>query len=119
MISGVKRRTTAVESAFRFFQTVDLIISHFKRAADKKKIFELTSQNTTFNDLLTATASIHIYHNLGIKVKRITDSNKFTFESTKNLEIEEKRIIMEEVDTLLKKSLSLEANLLNKIINLG
>ena len=41
MISGVKRKTTAIESAYRFFQTVDLFISHFKREADKNKIFEL------------------------------------------------------------------------------
>ncbi|MHA1913556.1 MAG: hypothetical protein ACW986_02340 [Promethearchaeota archaeon] len=118
MISGVRRKTTAEESALRFFQTVDLIISHFKREADKKKIFELTSQDTNFNDLLVATATIHIYHNLGIKVQGITDSNRFTFEATKNLEIEEKRIIMEEVDSLLKKSFSLEFNLLDKIITL-
>ncbi|MFW9825425.1 MAG: hypothetical protein ACFFE4_20960, partial [Candidatus Thorarchaeota archaeon] len=66
MISGVKRKTTAVESTSRFFQTVDLIISHFKREADMKKIFELVGKDTTFNDLLIATATIHIYHNLGI-----------------------------------------------------
>ena len=40
MISGVKRKTTAIEGTFRFFQTVDLIISHFKREADRSKIFE-------------------------------------------------------------------------------
>ncbi len=118
MISGIKRKTTAVESASRFFQTVDLIISHFKREADMNKIFELTSQDTTFNDLLIATATIHIYHNLGIKVKNTLDSSKFTFESTKKLELFEKRSIFEEVDTLLKNSFSLEVNLLNKIIDL-
>jgi len=118
MISGIKRKTTAIESASRFFQTVDLIISHFKREADMKKIFELTSQDTTFNDLLIATATIHIYHNLGIKVKNTLDSNKFTFESAKKLELFEKRSLFKEVDTLLKNSFSLEVNLLNKIIDL-
>jgi len=118
MISGVKRKTTAVESTFRFFQTVDLIISHFKREADKKKIFELITQKTNFNDLLIATAAIHIYHNLGIRVQKRLDMDKFTFDSTKNLEIEEKKIIIEEVDSLLKNSLNLEVNLLNKIIDL-
>ncbi|MFW9895379.1 MAG: hypothetical protein ACFFD7_06215 [Candidatus Thorarchaeota archaeon] len=118
MISGVKRKTTAVESTFRFFQTVDLIISHFKREADMKKIFELVSQDTTFNDLLIATATIHIYHNLGIRVKNTLDSSKFTFESTKNLELSEKKSLFEEVETLLKNSFSLEISLLNKIIDL-
>ncbi|MHA2393420.1 MAG: hypothetical protein ACXAEX_15880 [Promethearchaeota archaeon] len=118
MISGVKRKTTAAESAFRFFQTVDLIISHFKREADKRKIFEIISQNSNFSDLLIATATIHIYHNLGIKVQKTTDSDKFTFESTKELELSEKKIIKEEVNLLLKSSFSLEMSLLNKIIEL-
>ncbi|MFX1389658.1 MAG: hypothetical protein ACFE9Z_06295 [Promethearchaeota archaeon] len=118
MISGVKRKTTAVESSFRFFQTVDLIISHFKREADKDKIFELITKKTSFRDLLVATATIHIYHNLGIRVQKLTDTAKFTFDSTKNLELSEKKIILEEVESLLKNSLSLEVNLLNKIINL-
>jgi hypothetical protein len=118
MISGVKRKTTAVESTFRFFQTVDLIISHFKREADKNKIFELVSQKTSFSDLLIATATIHIYHSLGIRVQKLIDKDKFTFDSTKSLELTEKKLIIEEVNSLLKNSLSLEINLLNKIIDL-
>jgi len=118
MISGIKRKTTAVESAYRFFQTVDLIISHFKREADRTKIFELIRHDTTFRDMLIATATIHIYHNLGIRVQDIIEADKFTFESTKKLELTEKDIIIEEVNTLLKNSFSLEINLLNKIIDL-
>ena len=118
MISGIKRKTTAIESTFRFFQTVDLIISHFKREADKIKIFELTSKNTTFKDLLIATATIHIYHNLGLKVQNTIDSSKFTFDSTKNLEVSEKEILIEELGSLLKNSFLLEANLLKKEIDL-
>jgi hypothetical protein len=118
MISGIKRKTTAVESTFRFFQTVDLIISHFKREADKIKIFELTAKDTTFKDLLIATAAIHIYHNLGLRVENTIDSNKFTFDSTKKLEVSEKVILTEELSTLLKNSFQLEANLLNKEIEL-
>ena len=118
MISGVKRKTTAIESTFRFFQTVDLIISHFKREADKIKIFELTGKDINFKDLLIATATIHIYHNLGLRVQNTIDSNQFTFDSTKKLELSEKGIISEEVGALLKNSFSLEINLLNKIIDL-
>jgi hypothetical protein len=69
MISGIKRKTTAIESAFRFFQTTDLIINHFKRDADRQKIFELISPETTLQDLLVATSAVHLYHNLGIRVK--------------------------------------------------
>ncbi len=118
MISGIKRKTTAIESTYRFFQTVDLIISHFKRDADKNKIFELISHETNFRDLLIATATIHIYHSLGIRVQEFLDLNKFTFDSTKNLELTEKKILIDEIGSLLKNSLSLEVNLLNKIIDL-
>ena len=118
MISGIKRKTTAIESTYRFFQTVDLIISHFKRDADKNKIFELISQETNFRDLLIATATIHVYHSLGIRVQEFLDLNKFTFDSTKNLELTEKKILIDEIGSLLKNSLSLEINLLNKIIDL-
>ena len=118
VISGVKRKSTAVEGAFRFFQTVDLIISHFKRDADRKKIFELVNQESTFNDLLISTAAIHIYHSLGIRVQKVLDSNKFTFDSSKSLELIEKKIIIEEVNALLKDSLILEVNLLYKVIDL-
>jgi len=118
MISGVKRKTSAVESTFRFFQTVDLIISHFKREADKNKIFELVNQKTSFSDLLITTATIHIYDSLGIRVQKLLEKDKFTFDSTRNLELIEKKIIIEEVHLLLKNSLNLEVNLLNKIIDL-
>ncbi len=118
MISGVKRKTTAVESTFRFFQTVDLIINHFKREADKNKIFELVSQKTSFSDLLIATATIHIYHSLGIRVQKLKDKDKFTFDSTKNLELTEKKVIIDELNSILGNSLNLEVNLLNKIIDL-
>jgi len=118
MITGIKRKSTAVESTYRFFQTVDLIISHFKREADKKKIFELVDKETNFNNLLIATATIHIYYNLGIRVKDALDANKFTFESAKNLESTEKTIILSEVNSLLNNSLSLEINLFNKLIGL-
>ncbi|MFX1313048.1 MAG: hypothetical protein ACFFHD_10590 [Promethearchaeota archaeon] len=118
MIRGIKRKTTAVESTYRFFQTVDLIISHFKRDADKNKIFEIVRQDMTLKDLLIATATIHIYHNLGIRVQEIIEGDEFTFESIKKLELIEKDIIVEEVNKLLKESLTLEINLLDKIIDI-
>lgn len=118
MISGIKRKTTAVESTYRFFQTVDLFISHFKREADKNKVYELIGTEAKFKDMLIAAATIHIYHNLGIRVQKLTDQSKFAYESTKNLETSEKKILFEEIKDLLQESFSLEINLLNKIIDL-
>lgn len=117
MISGIKRRSTAIESTFRYFQTVDLIISHFKREADKKKIFELINESPTFATLLNATAAIHLYHYMGVKVHEFVDNNQFSYDSTRNLELKEKAILMDEVRTLLKNSFQLEIDLLYKIIN--
>ncbi|MHA1254487.1 MAG: hypothetical protein ACTSPS_02685, partial [Promethearchaeota archaeon] len=108
MISGVKRKSTATESTKRFYQTVDLIISHFKRDADRKKIFELTSQDTTLKNLLIATAAIHLYHNLGIRVNENLDMGQISVDSTKNLELMEKNTLREEVESLLQDSLDLE-----------
>ena len=59
-ISGVKRKSTAIESTYRFFQTIDLIISHLKRKADKKIIFELIRKNPNLRSLLVATAAVHL-----------------------------------------------------------
>ena len=116
MISGIKRKTTAIESTYRFFQTVDLIINHFKREADREKIFELTSQETTLKDLLIATSAIHLYHNLGIRVRDSMEASHISTDSTKNLEILEKKILSEEVASLLKNSLILEIDMLKRSI---
>ncbi len=118
MISGVKRKSTATESASRFFQTVDLIISHLKREADKEKIFELIRKEPTLRSLLIATAAVHLYHYMGIKVEESLDTNKLTVDSTKQLEMDEKHILMEEVEIFLKNSFELERALFDEIINL-
>ncbi len=121
MISGIKREKTAVESTVRFFQTVDLIINHFKRDADKQKIFELVTQEfseETLKDLLIATAAIHLYHNLGIRVEESTKLEQISVKSTKNLELMEKKILADEVNSILKDSLNLEIDMLNKMIYL-
>jgi hypothetical protein len=118
MISGIKRKSTAIESAFRYFQTVDLIISHFKREADKQKIFELLDETFTLKDLLISTASIHIYHNLGIRVEEAIDIEKGTVESSKKQELMEKKVIFDEIKELLKDSFQSEIDILFRIIAL-
>jgi len=118
MISGIKRKSTAMESAFRYFQTVDLIISHFKREADKEKIFEILDETYTLKDLLVSTAAIHIYHNLGIRVEQAIDMKEGTVESSRKQEIFEKQIIFEEVKYLLKDSFESEMEIFMRIIEL-
>jgi hypothetical protein len=120
MISGIKRKATAAESALRYFQTVDLLINHFKREADKEKIFEITNlknKDPTLYELLVATAAIHLYHNMGIRVKESPDFDQMTIKSTKSLEISEKEILFDEMALILKDSLNLEMDLLNRLIN--
>jgi hypothetical protein len=118
MISGVKRKSTAVESTYRFFQTVDLIITHLKRKADKEKIFELIHENPNLRSLLIATAAVHLYHYMGIKVQESLNANKLTIDSTQLLELKEKQILMEEVGSLLKNSFELERGIFDEIIDL-
>ena len=118
MISGVKRKSTAVESTYRFFQTIDLIITHLKRKADKEKIFELIHENPNLRSLLIATAAVHLYHYMGIKVQESLNANKLTIDSTQLLELKEKQILMEEVGSLLKNSFELERGIFDEIIDL-
>jgi len=119
MISGIKRKTTAIEGTQRFFQTVDLIISHFKREADKQKIYELKKNKpSTLNDLLIATAAIHIYHNLGIRIQDSLELRDISVDSTKKLELREKKIFFDEIKKLLKDSLKLEIDMMLKKIDL-
>ncbi|MGQ4872889.1 MAG: hypothetical protein ACP6IY_02335 [Promethearchaeia archaeon] len=118
MISGIKRKTTAIESTQRYFQTINLLINHLKRKADKEKIFELIKEKEfTLTDLLIATASIHIYHNLGLRVKDTLELSQISVDSTRKIELVEKKIFFDEIKLLLKDSLRLECNLLEKLID--
>jgi hypothetical protein len=118
MIKGIRRKSTATEGASRFFQTVDLIISHFKREADKEKIFELVDQKFTLYDILIATASVHLYHNIGIRIGETLDLSKGTIETTKQIENQQKKVLFNEVKLLLKDSFESEIDMLNRIITL-
>ncbi|MFW9936842.1 MAG: hypothetical protein ACFFD5_04290 [Candidatus Thorarchaeota archaeon] len=118
LISGIKRKTTAIESTYRYFQTVDLIINHFKRDADKQKIFQLIQDKFTLKNLLKATAAIHLYHNMGIRIQEVVQSEQFTYDSTTKLEKSQKQVLFEEITSLLKDSFSLEIDLLYKVIEL-
>ncbi|MBN1800721.1 MAG: hypothetical protein JW891_04400 [Candidatus Lokiarchaeota archaeon] len=116
MISGIQRKSTAVESTYRYFQTLNLITTHFKREADKKKIFELVDKNATLNDFLIAATAVHLYHSAGIKVEHELREDLTSEEATKNLEAKEKLILFNEISLLSDKSLNLEINLLHRKI---
>lgn len=118
MISGIKRKTTAIESTYRYFQTIDLILSHFKRPADRQKIFELADSSPNLSIMLVATASVHLYHNFGIRFPQDSESEHFSDKVARDLEINEKKTLMNEIELLLKNSFNLEIDLLYKIIDL-
>jgi len=118
MIKGIRRKSTAIETFSRYFQTVDLIISHFKREADREKIFEIMDETFTLKELLISTASIHLYHNVGIRVENELDLAKGTVESAKRLELLEKEILFDEVKILLKDAFKSEIDMLYRIIKL-
>ena len=118
MISGIKRKTTAKESAKRYFETTNALISHFKRETDREKIFELIDNTTTLDKIFIATAAIHLYHNKGIKVSDEFEMDKFSYEASKNLELKEKKILIEEIELLLKDSFVQEINMLSQLINI-
>ncbi|MFO8019314.1 MAG: hypothetical protein R6U96_11805 [Promethearchaeia archaeon] len=116
-ISGIKRKTTAAEGTKRYFQTVNLIISHFRREADKKKIFELLDEGSLI-DLFLTTATIHLYHNLGIRVEDALDGGTVSVSSTKKLEMMEKKKIKKEITQFLDDSIQLEIDIFEKKIDL-
>ncbi|MHA1726226.1 MAG: hypothetical protein ACTSXH_15540 [Promethearchaeota archaeon] len=118
MIIGIKRKKTAIESTYRFFQTIDILISHFKREADKNKIFELTTSETTLEGYLIASAAVHLYHNLGIRVKDILNPEISSVESTRDLELKEKEMLLDELKILLGDSFHLEMEILFKLIEI-
>jgi len=117
-ISGIKRKTTAIEGTYRHFQTMTRILSHFKREQDKNLIMKLNQKDGTFNSLLLATASIHLYHDMGIRVLETKQYNKFAYETASHYEDQQKKLLLSEFEILLKNSFNLEIDLIHKIIKL-
>ncbi|MHA1670896.1 MAG: hypothetical protein ACTSV5_09990 [Promethearchaeota archaeon] len=117
-ISGIKRKTTAIEGTYRYFQTINRILTHFKREKDKKLIVKLVQKNGTLNTLLLATASVHLYHDMGIRVLETQQYNKLAYETAEYFEDQQKKLLFSEFKMLLKNSFNLEIDLLHKIIKL-
>lgn len=117
-ISGIKRKSTAAESTQRYFQTVNLILSHLKRDADKKKIFEIIGPKNKLNELLIAAAAIHAYHNLGIRLKDPVEMGNISVESTFQIEKMEKDTLYKEIDSFVKDSFTREIGLHIRLLKL-
>ncbi|MHA1721249.1 MAG: hypothetical protein ACTSWX_08675 [Promethearchaeota archaeon] len=68
-IVAIRRRKIAEEGIQRFFQSIYQILTHFKRQADREKLYQLISEKNTLTNLIIASTTIHIYHFLGIRTK--------------------------------------------------
>ena len=117
-ISAIKRKSIAAETTVRFFQTIDLIVSHLKRDADKQKIFEIIGKESKLSQLLLAAAAIHAYHNLGIRIKDPVDLGHVSVESTFKLEKMEKDTLYQEIESFVEDSFNREITLHIKMLKL-
>ena len=118
-ISGIKRKATAIEGTQRYFLTTNRIISHFKRENDRMIIRNLMEKKADLKNLLLATAAVHLYHNMGMRVIETKQNmNQLTFEAASLSEQKQKQILMSEFEIVLKDSLNLEVDLLFKVIEL-
>lgn len=130
MIKGIRRSKLAEESSATIFQTTKLISSHFRREADKSKIFELINKEDTLKNHLIAACSVHIYHYLGVHTLDMVESSQVSAGNITNIEKMEKNDIINELSLLINDSIEHELNLmlhqhqlldkiLNKIIGLS
>jgi hypothetical protein len=115
-ISGIRRSSNAEEGAKRFFQTTNLIISHFKRDADKKLVNQLSSERNSLSNLLIASSAVHCYHYLGIRTKSssvvISD-----IDSASKLEMIEQKELYNEISKLIGQTLQYELDLSKVSLN--
>ena len=104
-IKGIRRSSNAEESARKYFQTTNQIISHFKRDGDKKLVYNLCGEENTLNNLLVASSAVHIYHYLGIRTKSDAEAISQLEHSSEMLENIEKKEIYNEILKLLGDSI--------------
>ena len=118
-ISGIKRKATTIEGTQRYFLTTNRIISHFKRENDKRIIKNLVIKKSDLKNLLLATAAVHLYHDMGMRVTETKQNmDQLTYEAISLSEQKQKQILMSEFEMILKDSLNLEVDLLFKVIEL-
>ena len=109
-IVGVRRSLNAEEGAKRFFQTTDLIISHFKRDIDKQSIYELTGETNLLSNLLIGSSAVHLYNQIGVRTRPF-DEEVSDVENASAFELAQKKDVYNEISTLLNSSLDFEIEL--------
>ena len=113
MISAIRKKSTAEESAKGIFQTSNLIVSHFKREKDLNEIIKLTGETNTLSKLLIASSVVHAYHYLGVKTINSLDI-EVSVEESEKIELMEKKELYKEIEELVSDSIEYELKLLLK-----
>ncbi len=98
-IVGVRRSLNAEEGAKRFFQTTDLIISHFKRDIDKQSIYELTGETNLLSNLLIGSSAVHLYNQIGVRTRPF-DEEVSDVENASAFKLAQKKDVYNEIGTL-------------------
>ncbi|MHA1776853.1 MAG: hypothetical protein DRO88_10115 [Promethearchaeia archaeon] len=108
--------STAEESAQKYFQTIQLLLTRFKRSSNRHEIYKLTGERTTLSNLLAGACAIQCFHYLGIRTQ--SKETMISRESQENLqEIQEKQELFHEISLLFNNMLDNELNILLSFSN--
>ncbi len=115
-IKAIITSSTAEESSEKYFQTINLLLTRFKRSQNRKEIYKLTTTQNTLSNFLVGACAIQCYHYVGIRTK--SKEVMISRETNENIqEVEEKQELYEEISLLFKDSLAKEIDLLSKFLS--
>lgn len=110
-IKAVKKSSLAEESTQKYFQTINLILTRFKRLGNRQEIFKLTGNKNNLSNLLVGACTIQCFHYLGVRTE--TQEVMISRETNQNIqENQEKEELYQEILVLFKDSLEKELDLL-------
>ncbi|WP_457556584.1 hypothetical protein [Candidatus Harpocratesius sp.] len=114
--SVIIKPSTAEESTQKYFQTIQLILTRFKRASNREEIYKLTTKENTLSNLLVGACAIQCYHYLGIRTQ--PKESMISRELNENLqEIQEKKDLFDEITLLFNDMLTKELDILLSFSN--
>lgn len=103
--------STVGESTQRYFQTIQLLITRFKRSSNREEIYKLTGVSTTLSNLLAGACAIQCFHYLGIRTQ--TKETMISRDSQENLqELQEKQDLYQEILLLYNQMLDKKLDIL-------